>query len=348
MPRVAMAGVLPPLGGPVGIDYQLDRTILQEISLPVAGQLAEVELRLEWAEEGAPPAAARAYRHMLQGGGKRLRPLVLLLGAEAIGEYNGRVLQAAVAVEQVHLASVIHDDVVDNTRSRRGRDSVRMLLGDRHAVLVGDYLVAHIYRQLAAQDDSRVVSVLTETIVQMCLGALQEMQWRYQAATEPDYLRAISAKTAVLMQASARLGATCAGADPRMEQVLGRYGYDLGIAFQIRDDLLDLYGDPAILGKPIGQDLQAGQFTLPVIYALQQPGADPLQELIEQFIVQRPESKQAAQATELIERLGGREYAEYRARHHADQAQGALAELREGPARNALSRLADYVAERRH
>ncbi len=344
-----MAGILPLLGGPVGIDDQLDRTILQEISLPVAGQLAEVELRLERAQEGAPPAAVRAYQHMLRSGGKRLRPLIVLLGAETTGEYNGRVLQAAVAVEQVHLASVIHDDVVDNTRSRRGRDSVRMLLGDRQAVLVGDYLVAHICRQLAAQDDSRVVSVLTETIVQMCLGALQEMQWRYQAATEPDYLRAISAKTAVLMQASARLGAICAGADPRMEQVLGQYGYDLGIAFQIRDDLLDLYGDTVALGKPIGQDLQAGQFTLPVIYALQQPGADPLQELIEQFIiVQRPESEQAAQATELIERLGGREYAEHRARHHVDQAQAALTELRESPARDALSRLADYVVERHH
>ena len=343
-----MAGTLLLVGGLIGIDCQPDRTILEEISFPVAGQLAEVELCLERAQDGAPPAAARAYQHMLRSGGKRLRPLVLLLGAEAIGEYNGRVLQAAVAVEQVHLASVIHDDVVDNTRSRRGRDSVRMLLGDRQAVLVGDYLVAHIYRQLAAQDDSRVVSVLTETIVQMCLGALQEMQWRYQAATEPDYLRAISAKTAVLMQASARLGAICAGADPRMEQVLGRYGYDLGIAFQIRDDLLDLYGDTAALGKPIGQDLQAGQFTLPVIHALQQPSADPLQELIEQFIVRRPGSKQVAQATELIERLGGREYAEHRARHHADQAQAVLAELGESPARETLSRLADYVVERRH
>ena len=283
---------------------------------------------------------------MLEGGGKRLRPLIVLLAADATGECNGQALQAAAGVEQVHVASLMHDDVVDEAYNRRGRATVRALVGNVQAILAGDYLIARVFEQLSQQDGACIVSVLAGAVVRMCEAELDAAQLRDRAPSEAQYLRTISGKAAALMEAGAQLGGLCAAAPEAVQEVLRRYGHNLGMAFQIRDDLLDLYGDPAALGKPIGQDLAAGQFTLPVICALQQPGARPLQELIEQFIVRRPEPEQVAQATELIERLGGREYAEHRARHHANQAQAALTKLRESPAREALSQLADYVVVR--
>lgn len=320
--------------------------LLERIKAPVADKLAEVELRLNQDAEDAPELAASAYRHMLRAGGKRLRPLIVLLAAEATGECNGQALQVAVAVEQVHLASLMHDDVVDEARDRRGQATARALLGNLQAVLAGDYLVAHIYHQLAQQDGPRVVSVLTEAVVQMCQAELCAAQWRHKTLTEAEYLGIMSGKTAALMRVGAHLGGLCAGADGPCQQVLRRYGYNLGVAFQIRDDFLDLYGDPTALGKPTGQDLQAGQFTLPVIYALQQPGAEPLQQAIDEFITRRPEPGHVTQTAQLVERLGGREYAEQRMGYYAQQAQQALAALPESEALAALSQLADYVIAR--
>ncbi len=319
------------------------KSLLEHAKTLVTDELAEVELRLKQDADSAPQVAASAYRHMLDGGGKRLRPLIVLLAAEATGRCNGQALQAAVAIEQVHLASLMHDDVVDEARSRRGRDSVRVLLGNLQAVLAGDYLVARIYRQLAQQDSGRMLSVLAEAVVHMCQAELDAAQWHGKVPTEAQYLRTISGKTAALMQAAAHLGGLCVGASGPLQQALRRYGHNLGVAFQIRDDLSDLYGNPAALGKPTGQDLQAGLFTLSVIYALEQPGAESLQRLIEQFIAQRPEPEQTAQATQIVEHLGGREYAQQRMDHYAQGAQQALAALPQVEAVAALSQLADYV-----
>jgi heptaprenyl diphosphate synthase len=226
--------------------------------------------------------------HVIDAGGKRLRPALVVAAAMAVGGRQAvteRVLDAAVAVELVHLASLYHDDVLDAATTRRGRPSVNARWGNHTAVLGGDVLLSHAYR-VAADLGSAELRRLCQTLTELCSGQIAETdaQFDHRRAIH-QYDASIRGKTAALLSTSCWLGATTAGAAADDAEALAQYGLEIGVAFQIVDDVLDLYGQSHAIGKPAGNDLREGVFTLPVLMTLREDPA--LVELLVEGIDER-------------------------------------------------------------
>jgi octaprenyl-diphosphate synthase len=328
-------------------DVTTRRCILQEFARPVAAQLQEVEQQLEaLVSQETGSLAPAVYQHILHAGGKRLRPLLTLLSCAAAGGDPDNAVSLATGVEVIHLSSLIHDDVIDEAEERRGQPSARTRWGNRTSILVGDLLIAETFRRLADDFGRAGLAVLAEAVVQMCHAELREDDV-FHRADEAAYLQNIHGKTAELLAAACGVGALAAN-NADTDAPLREYGLNLGLAFQIADDLLDLYGDPAELGKPVWQDLRRGKWTLPVIVALQaagETGRDELEGMLN--AVAAGQDDLAPAVVQRVDDLGGRAEAQRRAEALGAVAREALAGLAAGPARDSLSGLADY-AVRRH
>lgn len=241
-------------------------------SKDTATQLRRVESRLRAVARTPDRRLAELALHGIEAGGKRLRPALVVGAATAVGgreAVSERVIDAAAAVELLHLASLYHDDVLDSAPLRRGRRSANALWGNQIAVLGGDVLLAHAYRVAA---DLGVVELrrLAHTLAALCSGQIAESAAQFDAARDiAHYDASIRGKTAALLATSCWLGARTAGAPRRSADALACFGMELGMAFQIVDDVLDLYGHGLQIGKPAGSDLREGVFTLPVLLALQ-------------------------------------------------------------------------------
>jgi len=324
----------------------LDELSLPRLSEPVADELREVEIGLEQlVTPAAGGLAPVVYRHVLQAGGKRLRPLLVLLSCQAAGGEPREAIGLAGAAEIIHLSSLVHDDVIDEAHERRGQASVPERWGNRISILLGDLLIGEIFRRLADEQGRQALGVLAETVVVMCQAELADSP-PGQGPSEETYLANIRGKTAALMAASCELGARAAGNDAAIAP-LRSYGLHLGLAFQIADDLLDLYGDPQRLGKPVFQDLARGQWTLPVIAALRE-ASDGQRERLLGLVegVRAGGVEMAPEAAHMVETLGGRDYATARAEAIAQDARAALAVLAPSPARQSLEGLTRYVLRR--
>ena len=321
---------------------------LARLAEPVASQLAETEARLE---SIIPPETGGlvpvVYRHVLKAGGKRLRPLLALLSCGAAGGDPDHCINLATAVEVLHLSSLIHDDVIDEASERRGRPSARQQWGNRASILVGDYLVAEVFRRLADDLGRQALAVLALRVADMCRAELAEQSEDPLALTETAYFENIRGKTGALMSAACEIGAIAAD-NEQARPLLAAYGLNLGQAFQIVDDLLDLYGDADKLGKPVLQDLQQGHWTLPVIKALASAGPQEQATLVALLAQARQEPEAARSVAALCERLGGRQYALDHAQRLVADAQSALATFPDSPARTSLEALAQYVVERQY
>lgn len=294
---------------------------------------------------GAPSPVHDAYTHILHAGGKHLRPLLVLLAARSVGEVEPEAVQLAVAIEEIHIASMLHDDVVDHSQVRRGQASVQALWDNRIAVLTGDYVAADVYRLLSGSDCPEALVIIAQAVVKMCAAEVQEMMGEGAARTEAEYFQIIAGKTAALMAAAAKVGGVAGEGAPEQLSALENYGYDLGMAFQIGDDLLDLYGDSSVLGKPIGKDLRAGHWTLPIILACRQPGADELRTLLAELGPDSP-AETIMQVADLTAELGGRPYAENKVTEFTEKAVAAIAQLPPSPAHDALEALTEFVRRR--
>lgn len=327
------------------MDNKAGEDDLTAIRQPVAAELAEVERELAERLSGATPTVRDAYIHTLQAGGKRLRPLLVLLAAKSGVEIGPQAVKLAVAIEQVHIASMLHDDVVDHAQVRRGQASVQALWDNRLAVLTGDYVVADIYHLLSQRECSEALAIIAQAVVRMCNAEARELTGDDAPASEDDYFQIIGGKTAALIAAAAKVGGHTGGGSAEQLVALEAYGHDLGMAFQIGDDLLDLYGDPAALGKPVGKDLRAGQWTLPIIFACRQPGSDKLRALLGEIGPNAP-AQMIAQAAELTAQLGGKAYAEEKVGEFTEKAAAVTAELPPSPAQIALVGLAQFVGRR--
>jgi len=305
-------------------------------------RLDEIELALEASVRSDIPLVAEAARHLIAAGGKRFRPLLVVLGSHLGDPGMPEVVPGAVAIELTHLASLYHDDVIDEADSRRGAPSVNAEWGNTVAVLTGDYLFARS-SEISADLGTEVSLLLAATIARVCEGQILEAEIAGRVdATEGEYTEVIRRKTAALIATSCRLGGMLSGAEPEAVEAVARYGEALGMAFQLSDDIMDVTADEATLGKEPGVDLKEGVYTLPVIYALED-GSGELRAILSEG---PPEGDRLTRALDLVRSDG----ALHRAREAvAVQVREAVAEaerLQPGPARDALVYLARFLAER--
>ena len=285
--------------------------------------------------------------HIVAAGGKRLRPMLVLLAARAMG-YEGRDhLQLAAVIEFIHTATLLHDDVVDESDLRRGRSTANALWGNAPSVLVGDFLYSRSFQLMVELDRMEVMRILADTTNRIAEGeVLQLLHVNNPDTDEAAYLRVIERKTAVLFAAACELGAVLCGAGAAAAAALHEYGLNLGIAFQIADDVLDYTADAAALGKNLGADLAEGKATLPLIHAMAHAEASQRNEL--RRIVE--EGDVAAMPTVLaaIQSTGGIAHAERRAQDYAGRALAALAALPRNDYTAALAGLAHHAIHRSH
>ena len=285
--------------------------------------------------------------HIIGGGGKRLRPMLVLLAAQA-STYRGRdhILLAAV-VEFIHTATLLHDDVVDESDLRRGRKTANALWGNAASVLVGDFLYSRSFQMMVEAGDMRVMRLLADTTNQIAEGeVLQLLNIHNSEVDEAAYLRVIERKTAVLFAAAARLGGLLGGVPTAQEETLARYGLNLGFAFQIADDVLDYVSDAGTLGKNIGDDLAEGKATLPLIYAIER--AAPAQAASLKRAIETGGLDSLDNIVAAIRDSGALARAQAKAQAYADAAKAALSTLPQSAARAALHVLADYALRRNH
>ncbi|QTM99657.1 heptaprenyl diphosphate synthase component II [Sediminibacillus dalangtanensis] len=234
--------------------------------------LDQIEKALDKTIQAKHPVLRDASQQLLQAGGKRLRPVFVLLAAK-FGHYDiERMKTIAVSMELIHMASLVHDDVIDESELRRGEPTVKSKWDNRVAMYTGDYIFARSLEYLTSLEKPRAHKQLSETIVELCIGEVEQIRDKYVVNQNVrNYLRRIKRKTALLISSSCRLGAIAAEVPEPYEKALYRYGYHIGMSYQIIDDILDFTATEKELGKPAGSDLLQGNLTLPVFYAMEDP-----------------------------------------------------------------------------
>ncbi|MDZ5712013.1 heptaprenyl diphosphate synthase component II [Jeotgalibacillus haloalkalitolerans] len=232
--------------------------------------IEEIEKELSRAIHSETALLKNASLHLLQAGGKRIRPVFVLLSAKT-GQYDiHKVKNAAVALELIHMASLVHDDVIDNSDMRRGRTTIQAEWNNQVAMYTGDYMFARALNYMTVIDDPAAHRILSDAIVELCIGEIAQIQDKYRFnQSMKDYFRRIKRKTALLIAVSCQLGAVTGEASPDIQKRLYRFGYYVGMAYQITDDILDFTGTEKELGKPAGGDLLQGNITLPVFFAME-------------------------------------------------------------------------------
>ena len=250
----------------------------------IANDMREVDRVIAQRLDSDVPLVAQVSRYIISAGGKRLRPALLLLTCGALGYQGEQRFNLAAVVEFIHTATLLHDDVVDDSALRRGNATANETFGNPASVLVGDFLYSRAFQMMVDAQNMRIMQVLADATNVIAEGeVLQLMNMHNASLDEAGYLQVIRSKTAKLFEASARVGAILAGADAAMEEACANYGNALGTAFQVIDDVLDYDGDAAVMGKSLGDDLREGKATLPLIAAMQR-GTQAERELIRNAI----------------------------------------------------------------
>jgi octaprenyl-diphosphate synthase len=284
--------------------------------------------------------------HLLFMRGKLFRPTLLLLASRVEGESHDDALTMAAVVELVHLATLVHDDAVDHSALRRGLPTVNALWTHQVAIIMGDYLYSRGVAELARVGRLEALAVLANAANEMSVGEMRQLT-SYDALdfSEEDYYRLIAAKTASLMAAACEMGALVGA--PTYRESLARYGHNLGMAFQIADDLLDYTGTEAVTGKPSGHDLRERKVTLPLVGALERATPAEEREIRAFFTLVDPDDDDIARVIGIVAERGGLTYAHARAARYADLAHLALQDLPEGVPRAALGDSIAYAVDRR-
>ncbi len=321
---------------------------LKTLYSPVARDLSDVEANFKalaefWKVEF--PELHDMLRHILVGG-KILRPALTFMSGRCIDGNNGKILNMATANELMHIATLVHDDAIDRADTRRGRLTVNKLWGTEKAILLGDFLFARAGEFAASTDNLRVTKLFSQTLGIIAVGELRQARDIYSTAQSMEgYLQRIAGKTAALLKMSAESGAVLAGGTESQIQALAGYGYNLGLAFQVIDDILDFIGTEEELGKPVGSDLRQGTVTLPALLLIQQnPKSNPVSD----FLAGHDREANIARAIEMIKSGGIIEESYREAMKYSDKAIGLLAGLPESPCREGLKTLAAYLVRRRN
>ncbi len=289
--------------------------------------------------------------YIINAGGKRLRPVTVLLSASACSRAqstgNEVVITLAAIIEFIHTATLLHDDVVDESAMRRGQETANEVWGNAASVLVGDFLYTRSFQMMVEVGSMRVMEILSHTTNRISEGeVMQLINCGSSDTTDEQYMETICSKTAILFSAAAQLGAVITGQASAVENAMSKYGLHLGIAFQLVDDILDYTADAAAMGKNVGDDLAEGTPTLPLIYPLTRAGkAD--QEVIVDAITNASRGK-LVEVMKIIESTGALAYTARRARQEARLAQQALSIIPESPYKEAMMDLAAFAVERTH
>ncbi|MEN6462724.1 MAG: polyprenyl synthetase family protein [Syntrophomonas sp.] len=287
-----------------------------------------------------------ASTHLIKAGGKRLRPAFTLLAAKIYADSLEKVIPVAVALELIHMASLVHDDVIDNSNVRRGAETVKSKWGNRVSIYAGDYILAKSLSLVAGYKRSDMVDVLAEASMRICEGEIIQMLSCFNVDQGfKDYLRRIERKTALLISVSCKLGGMVSDAPQKEIQALTKYGYYLGMAFQVTDDILDFTADEKTLGKPVGSDIRQGVITLPALYALKNDSnRDELSRLLSS-----PELciSEADRIIEIVINSNGIDYAYDVTRRYAQKARQQLSLLPAVPVTKTLYDMTDFVLNRK-
>ncbi|MFC1662060.1 polyprenyl synthetase family protein [Gemmatimonadota bacterium] len=318
---------------------------LDQIKAPVLDRLDQVleEIRRIVVADFEMIEEVNDYLLVLPG--KLFRPTLLLLANEVGGRPHEDAVTFAAAVELVHLATLVHDDAVDNSVLRRGQPTVNSIWSHQIAIIMGDYLYSRAVTELARVGHLEAIEILGDAANVMSVGEMRQLT-AYDALdfSEDDYFRLIASKTASLMGAACGMGALVGVRD--YQEPLLRYGHNLGMAFQIADDILDYVGSEEETGKPVGHDLREKKVTLPLVGALKAASPGTEAEITKFFTGIDPADKEIARIVALVTELGGVEYARQRALEYAERAEEALEGLHEGPALSALRDSINYVVDR--
>ena len=318
---------------------------LKDIQALVATDLAAVDLEIRRQLTSDVALVSQVGDYIVGAGGKRLRPLLVVLAGRAAGTVNSAHIPAAALIEFIHTATLLHDDVVDDSAKRRGRDTANEMFGSPASVLVGDFLYSRAFQMMAALESPALIRVMADATNTIAAGeVLQLMNTGDPDTTEVRYLEVIYRKTARLFEAGAQIAAIVAHAPPDVEAALSRYGKHLGIAFQLIDDALDYRGDEAELGKNIGDDLAEGKPTLPLIHALRH--GDSAETRMIRDALEQGGTEDQALIRAVIESTGGLDYTARLAESETELALEALAQIPASPYREALAALARFAVTR--
>lgn len=319
--------------------------VLDKIKAPVAAELEQFREAFRKTLYSDNPLLEQAVEHLLKAPGKQLRPLLVLLAARMVGEVNEKVIRVALALEMLHTASLVHDDVVDESDRRRGLPSVNALLSNQVAVLAGDFVLSKALECAAQTEDVRVVRYIAQLGQSLANGELLQLDSQdSEVLSEAVYFDIIGRKTASLFSLCARLGAMMAGGTEAEAERLAQYGKLIGICFQLRDDVFD-YGT-AEVGKPLGNDMKEGKLTLPTIYAVVHSDDASMRELALKVRRREASAEEMHQLMDFTVSQGGLEYAQWHMKDMQGMADGLIDDTRNPSITEALHLLTAFVAER--
>lgn len=313
-------------------------------------ELVQIENRLQSEVDSDHLLLKQTAQHLLEAGGKRVRPIFVLL-AGRFGNYDFEKLsKVAISLELIHMASLVHDDVIDNASTRRGYPTVKAEWDNLTAMYTGDYIFARALLLITQLEKIEIQKILSKAIVQMCEGEIEQIRDFYNADQDlKNYLKRIKRKTALLISVSCQLGALATDTTDTYTNALKMFGYHVGMAFQITDDILDFTATSEQLGKPAGSDLKQGNITLPVIYALQQQNKPDVADKL-RTLIQSPEelADQVELAIQLVKDSGGLEYSQQLSDQYLAKAFNFLNILPDNQAKKHFNDMASFIGKREY
>ena len=321
-------------------------TTVKEVFDLLHDDLVAVEQEFERLSASNVDSITEIAGYLREGGGKRIRPALLLLAAKALGYIGGSSVRLGAVIEMVHTATLVHDDIIDVANIRRGRPSANTQWGNSKSVLAGDWLYMQAFRVALEERNFRILDLLISLTQQMVEGELLQMERLGSALTEQEYYELIYRKTACLFRVSMQLGCVLAGGSQEMEEMLGEYGRNLGLAFQIVDDVLDLTASETVLGKPTASDLREGKATLAVVHALEHGTAEERRDILAVIEDQGFERVAHKRVLAILRRNSSLDYAIQIAEAYAAAARKNLSLLPDSEFKRALLWVPDFVVSR--
>ena len=321
----------------------------KEIFDLVKKDLERVEREISLESVASVDAVTTISRYLQDGGGKRLRPILVLLASQLVGGVSDGTVRMAAVVEMIHAATLVHDDVIDIAKTRRGRPSSNAIWGNHTCVLAGDWLYMQAFQVALRERNFHVLDLLIALTQMMVEGELLQLDRIGKIdISEADYMELVDRKTASLFSACARLGALMGAANEAVETRLGEFAWNLGIAFQLVDDMLDFTSHEKVLGKPVGSDLREGKVTLPLVYALEEATPDERQLVATVLKDGNYDQAPFREILRMIQRHRGFDRVRERAQSFTERARAIIGEFPDSPYQRALSAVTELITERDH